>query len=479
MIRILALVTGALLVAASAAAQSASIITNEIKTLADAATAARADAVAAVVDAAIKVKLAADGKKANQDFLAFRRADVQTGSGSGGTGTTSAVASPLLPAIFGMAFESGALTRTVSGNTVTLKVSPAGLACASGPHPAAVAARDPKACRTFWNRFGVTAAFDTSRDDNDSPALDNLQTAKRQFAELGVRAEVVNKRQPRAYQEFAEKAQDFVNRSAAFAAITDPWRDKATDALNGLFKAADWNGLAADKRAERIAKVIDGLVPELPDPPAGARDAWLAALKAEQRADFNRTVVTLEYTFQQPDLALEAIGDPVVVPAGARPPGVHTGRLIVAKGIGNRNVDFTFNLSVSLFQEAREGMPGRLRDVRSGLELKFRMRDIRNYGAPTLSFAGLYMFLNQEPIGLGLVAFNSAKIEERGHLGLFQAKLEFPTANNAVRIPISISASNRTELLKESDVRGQIGISMNLDALFGAPPILRLRGGGF
>jgi hypothetical protein len=41
-----------------------------------------------------------------------------------------------------------------------------------------------------------------------------------------------------------------------------------------------------------------------------------------------------------------------------------------------------------------------------------------------------------------------------------------PTANNAIRIPISFTYSNRTELIKESDVRGQVGISFNLDALF-------------
>ena len=74
--------------------------------------------------------------------------------------------------------------------------------------------------------------------------------------------------------------------------------------------------------------------------------------------------------------------------------------------------------------------------------------------------------LHQEPLGFGLTAFNQQEIEERGHIGLFQAKLEFPTANNAIRIPLSLTYSNRTELIAESDVRGQVGISFNLDSLF-------------
>ena len=76
------------------------------------------------------------------------------------------------------------------------------------------------------------------------------------------------------------------------------------------------------------------------------------------------------------------------------------------------------------------------------------------------------MYLHQEPLGLGLVGFNDAEINKPGHIGVFQSKLEFPTANNAMRIPLSFTYSNRTELINESDVRGQIGISFNLDALF-------------
>ncbi len=111
-------------------------------------------------------------------------------------------------------------------------------------------------------------------------------------------------------------------------------------------------------------------------------------------------------------------------------------------------------------------MPGSFRDIKAGFEGTFRLRDLANYGAPSLSFAALYVYLHQEPLGLGLIAFNDAEVNKPGHIGVFQAKLEFPTANNAMRIPLSFTYSNRTELINETDVRGQIGISFNLDALF-------------
>lgn len=111
-------------------------------------------------------------------------------------------------------------------------------------------------------------------------------------------------------------------------------------------------------------------------------------------------------------------------------------------------------------------MDGRFRDFRVGVEGKFKLRELANYGAPTLSFAGLFVHLNQAPLGIGVIAFNDAKINQPGNIGVFHTKLEFPAANNTMRIPLSFTYSNRTELIKESEVRGQIGISFNLDALF-------------
>ena len=112
-------------------------------------------------------------------------------------------------------------------------------------------------------------------------------------------------------------------------------------------------------------------------------------------------------------------------------------------------------------------MPNHFRDVRIGLEGKFKLREPRTgYGRPSSAFAGLYTLLNQEPLGLGLTRSTAPTSKTRGHIGVFQAKLEFPTANNSMRIPLSLTVSNRTELIKESEVRGQIGVSFNLDSLF-------------
>jgi len=461
-----------------AVAQDTSVLSAQISRLA-ASPEGDDDLVADIRDSLWQVVYLSPGQAEVAEILAFRRADIQVGAGSGASGTTSAVLNPLLPAIFGVAFEDGAITRSVSGSTISLKVAPAGLICAARPlAAAAVARRDEEACRTFWRRVGITASFDTKRGEK-STKLENLQTLNNQFAAVTVRAEVLNLRTStgeRYVKTFQSEFASWKERATTFSAIDrdTPEILKAQAVvearLRALVKQPDWKGKAVDQRAAAIRTIIKEAAAQVTVPDAQAtrlRDAWLAALRADralQNAVANAPVLTAEYAFERPDLATEPIG--TVVPEGIRPPSLHSARAIYAQGLTKTSLDFTANASFSWFGDVRPGMSGSFRDFKAGIAGTFRLRDLAGYGAPALSFAALYMYLHQEPLGLGLVAFNDAEINEPGHIGVFQAKLDFPTANNAMRIPLSFTYSNRTELINETDVRGQIGISFNLDALF-------------
>ena len=182
---------------APGAAQELSVLGPQIARLAGSAT-VDPDDLANIQDSLWQVvylsSLPSAGQAEVAEILTFRRADIQAGAGSGASGTTSAVVNPLLPAIFGVAFEDGAITRSVSGSTISLKVAPAGLICAARPlAAAAVARRDEDACRTFWRRVGIVASFDTKRGEK-STKLEDLQTLDNQFAAVTVRAEVLNLR---------------------------------------------------------------------------------------------------------------------------------------------------------------------------------------------------------------------------------------------------------------------------------------------
>jgi hypothetical protein len=474
----------ALVAAALLRAQDLAPLRLEISGLAGSSGDDQSSYIGDLCDSAIRAKLLnskampdlsgtrADGERSFQEILAFRRADVQNGSSGGASGSTSAVLSPLLPAIFGVGFETGSMTRTVSGTTVSIKANPAGLFCVSGNQAAGVALRDDAACSTFWNRIGVTASFDTSRGEKKTELAD-LQTLDNQLAEFTVRAELLNHRKasgPRfhkvfdlPFKEWQDTAQRFADLSAeaAAGALETQLRDDLRARLKMLVQN---DGYRSATEAERVRQIedavkaalgkIQGEVSNL----ASRRRLWLDSLRANAklRQDVdNASVLTAEYSLERPNMA-----------KGVRAPSLQSLRLIFAKGWGDRKLDLTANAAASFFSETRPGMSGAFRDFRAGAEAKWKLREVNNYGAPTLSFAALYVFLNQEPLGLGLVAFNQAQIRNRGNIGLFQTKLEFPAAKNGIRIPLSFTYSNRTELIQESDVRAQVGISFNLDTLF-------------
>ena len=474
-------------------AQNLAAIGDEIAALAKAATpddreTAR-DNLISGVDKAIVLDtsglvqgLTEEGLRTVQEILATRRADVQAGAGSGASGSTSAVGSPLLPAIFGAALEDGGITRTVSGTTVTFKVNPAGLLCAASPGTAAaVARRSDEACRTLWRRVGVAISFDTSRRENTD--LVGFGSLGGQFAEAAARAEVLNRRKAtgatfqRVFRDELDAArargQTFVDRNLALAEdlIRLGIPDDLEKRLTALTGNEMWGTLSEAARLKAIEGEVKAALSMVSTLDQAALDEqrrlWLDSLRANQRvqnAIANAPVLTAEYAYRRANVAAVDIG--TVVPKGDRPPGLHAFTVVYAQGWRDSQLDLTSNAGITFFDDKRPGMTSAFRDIRLGVEGKFKLRELANYGAPSLSFAGLYQFLNQEPLGLGIQAFTGAAITERGHIGVLQIKFEFPAGNNTMRIPLSFTASNRTELIKEADVRGQFGVSFNLDALF-------------
>ena len=140
---------------------------------------------------------------------------MKNGASNGSAGSTSTVLNPLLPAAFGLAFENGSVVRTISGNTVTISVNPAGLICATRSEAALVSLREP-GCYDAWRRLGATLSFDTSRGAKPASTTD-LKPLADQFAEASVRYEVINERQPQG---------------GHFQRLLDDWRKSATTAAN-------------------------------------------------------------------------------------------------------------------------------------------------------------------------------------------------------------------------------------------------------
>jgi hypothetical protein len=54
---------------------------------------------------------------------------------------------------------------------------------------------------------------------------------------------------------------------------------------------------------------------------------------------------------------------------------------------------------------------------------------------------------------------------EPGWINAVQARVMLSVKGSGVKIPLSLSYSNRTELLDEKEVRGHVGVTFDMDVL--------------
>jgi hypothetical protein len=120
---------------------------------------------------------------------------------------------------------------------------------------------------------------------------------------------------------------------------------------------------------------------------------------------------------------------------------------------------------------------GRLRDVQFAGQLDRRLGQIGNFGNAVLTFSGYYQWMKEDALinigpgsiapGSGIVLPGAAAklLGTKGHIGIVQGKVSIPVGD-VVKIPFSLTWSNRTELIKKEDLRGQVGIAFDIDSLF-------------
>jgi len=144
--------------------------------------------------------------------------------------------------------------------------------------------------------------------------------------------------------------------------------------------------------------------------------------------------------------------------------------LVASKGFTD-GPELTANAGFTWFQNLPAGSTtGRIRDARVSAELSYALPEIKKkigkatFNKMTLSVSGLFLALLEQPLGQPVLV-NTVPVSRTGNIGLVQGKLTVP-AKDALSIPISVTWASRTELIKESDVRGNIGISLDLDKLF-------------
>jgi len=166
-------------------------------------------------------------------------------------------------------------------------------------------------------------------------------------------------------------------------------------------------------------------------------------------ATSNGAIVTLEYTNTR----------------NVTEPDLSNFRLIAEGAAFGGKADFTANASLTILNSIPTGMSlKRLRDFQmSGqLDLPLGLR-VQKIGSFVLTFSGKFQHLPDDiAMPDGSMAMNT-----KGNIGVGQIKLTIPVKGGGVRIPLSVTFANRSELNKEkSFVRGNFGVTFDLDSIF-------------
>jgi hypothetical protein len=411
------------------------------------------------------------------------RLDKQTESAATVGGGTSAVNKGSVPWLFAFALEHGALTQSVDGNLVTMRGNIANII-------KALSARDYLTSYELGqdNLFvrAVSAAsfavsFNTS-SGNASPTF-----SSNSISNASAHLDIYNRRDPRdrkwrsAWVDLAKSALvDVATARGRFTTLIQTnhsvefqtWRNAAIARLAALPGAA--TDQEVQSALQEIAKDFANTFGKLNDVRESGKQVLsaLAAYSAEKKTVTSlidhSPVLSFDYSYSDQSTVTLPSSPSQTFSVNQTPPSLSGVNLTFA-GYLLAGSQFAVNASADLFNSTVPGTGmGRVRDYRLSGQIEVPLPEIPNLGKSSISFSGVFLALLEEPLGQQVLV-NAVPVSTKGNIGLFQAKWTIPIKGAGVRIPLSFTSSNRTELIKESEKRGSIGISFDLDNLFSRP----------
>jgi hypothetical protein len=402
------------------------------------------------------------------------RTGKQLGSTPGGSGSTSLAMKGLVPKILGVAVESGAINREVSGTTLTFRATPSGVVKALQGKGLVDMYRDysKNTAARMVSRLSAAASFDTS--NGSTPGT--FTADGRQLTGWSVRAEIINHRDPAAadYTELWKGLQrnttkynaaaDAINTALVSWPAFHEWQARLETEVDARVEAqfaTDHNLTTAGQRLRALLESELPRLEKLPVMPADvirALDAYVAELTLVQTAidrvyDFvgKGALVTFDWSAAR----------------SASLPDLYTATGVWEMALGaSRLTDLTVNAALSVYRTVPAGAAQQFKSLDVTAQLDHPLGGVLSQAAVVFTLSGRYSHLPNDTVA-SADAVGPAAAAEHGNIGVVQAKLTIPVKGSGVKIPLSITASNRTELIKEKDVRASFGVTFDLDPLIG------------
>lgn len=445
----------------------------------------RANQLQAIHQALSNIDLIACGTQATiAKNLEAKRTDVQAGAPASASGTTTAVASASKPTFLGLALENGTTTQTTSGTSSTVSINPYKFVDSIAhdekqtldPNGEGSRLLRKLALSVTLNSGSASNSKQTSIVTSSGTTPATVITQLKEVSNFTLHFDIHNDRDPMsggAAKKIREKT------------LVPANYFKSADVIGG-FLADD---LAAEEQklvsfsgdiSTEVTRYINAEQAKIAKDPAAATAVGTFQQAASDLIKANTALYSgllhsptfsVEYSLdRQPKVQAMAssVSSPPTTLALMSPPDLHTARLIHSWGY------FTLNASASFFGQKTSIMPDVWRDLQLGAKVDIPFSGVANIvDKGTLTLSGLFVDLHQMPLGINLTV-NGVSVTQPGKIGLFQAKYTVPLGNSTgVQLPISITYSNRTDLIKEASVQASIGITFDISKLIAtkqAPP---------
>jgi hypothetical protein len=461
------------------------------------------------IESDIKGKLAQQAQAALQT-ISTSAANNQAGGGPTANGSTNLVSKPTTTDFISLAAESGAFTDTVNGTTMTLQANALGLTKYFANRPVferwASRYADTIQPLTFTVTLNVaqtapstaTAAVSANPATPISITSILLPTNNASFSSFGVNYAVYRPYNPQDKNFLANWKKALATNQSALdsatkaieAVISKLFTDQISTSIATQTSAdlSQWHKDGADaEKANDFNKFVlayskyedafyNAVLLSSPDAPK-------EVLQAQQAIDaFTQVVYTvLDQARGKPLATLSYLYS-----APPDKPATHNVTAVISylfkgndpqKRTPLTGAQLTSNFTTSIYASVPTGAAyGRLRDFQLSGEFDkpFGGTPAEPRGTWSLAGYGQYQY---DPTVLNITAGNlvpgtnialpgnaQVLLGTAGWLGVAQGKLVI-NLKQGLNIPIALKWSNKTDLLKGSDVRGQIGLSYDLSAL--------------
>jgi hypothetical protein len=385
------------------------------------------------------------------------RVDKQLGSGSSASGSTSVTEKGAVPEILAFAVENGALTKSQSGTTISFKANPIGIV------NSLIANSLPPTGPLSRLAFGLE--FDASRGSDESQAP-VFEGDPQQLSAFSAKYEILNHRDPdsREFQERADRlyTQQRSGSTTTTREINETLLAYETNFVKGMSEAAhqaafnQWSAAAATALdaapEEQLSKVLDEQLALLPAQ---------IPFTTEELASFDKYVEFYGKLLDSRDALLDLAGKGVVMSieyVNSRPvdqPTESTFKWLYEWSALDGRMDITANALMTVLNGSIPDGTERLQAWGIAGQADFPLGSIRQGRTLIFSVSGRAEGTIVQPAN------------ERETIWLGQAKLTFPVKDAGIKLPLSLTVASRTDLIDETVVRGNIGLTFNLDSLLG------------